>query len=99
MIYYQNSNPSIHNSLEPNQVVAFGIVAEMTEFTITVNENVFAGNNAPDPWSDMFILFAKNNIVNSSSLLGYYADIKFENNSYEKAELFSVGTEVTESSK
>ena len=99
MIYYQNSNPSIHNSLEPNQIVAFGIATEITEFTITVDENVFAGNNAPDPFADMFILFAKNNVVNSSSLLGYYADIKFENNSYEKAELFSVGTEVTESSK
>tara|TARA_R100001460_G_scaffold5247_4_gene14706 strand:- start:145 stop:5946 length:5802 start_codon:yes stop_codon:yes gene_type:complete len=103
MIYYQNSNPSIDNSLEPNQIVALGVVIEITEYTITVNKSVFfvfPTTGIPvNPFADMFILFAKNNTVNSSSLLGYYADIKFENNSYEKAELFSVGTEVTESSK
>jgi hypothetical protein len=44
-------------------------------------------------------MFAKNHVVNTSSLLGYYADVKFENNSKEKAELFSVNSEITESSK
>ena len=47
----------------------------------------------------MFILFTKNNNINSSSLLGYYADVKFENDSLEKIELFSVGSEITQSSK
>jgi len=31
--------------------------------------------------------------------LGYYADVKLENNSKVKAEIFSIGSEVTESSK
>mgnify|MGYP003677008840 FL=1 len=46
-----------------------------------------------------FIMFAKNHAVNTSSLLGYFADVKFENNSTDKIELFSVGSEITESSK
>ena len=44
-------------------------------------------------------MFVKNQVINSSSLVGYYANAKFENDSIAKAELFSVGSEVTESSK
>tara|TARA_R110002051_G_C8331983_1_gene436810 strand:+ start:100 stop:468 length:369 start_codon:yes stop_codon:yes gene_type:complete len=46
-----------------------------------------------------FISFAKEKKINTSSLLGYYADIKFVNNSEKKAELFSVSSEIAESSK
>ena len=46
-----------------------------------------------------FIMFSKNNKVNLSSTLGYYAKIKMINNSNKKCELFSVGAETTESSK
>ena len=46
-----------------------------------------------------YIMFGKSNVVNSSSLLGYYAEVKFVNNSHQKAELFSVGSEISESSK
>ena len=44
-------------------------------------------------------MFSKSNNVNSASLKGYYADIKFTNESTEKAELFAVGSEINESSK
>ena len=37
--------------------------------------------------------------VNNSSLLGYYAEIKLSNESTEKAELFALGSEITQSSK
>ena len=46
-----------------------------------------------------FISFAKEKKVNTSSLVGYYADTKFINDSKIKAELFSVSSEVAESSK
>jgi len=46
-----------------------------------------------------FISFTKEKKVNTSSLLGYYADVKFINDSKEKAELFSVSSEIAESSK
>ena len=52
--------------------------------------------NCEDP---SFIMFSKDNKANMSSLLGYYASVEFRNNSTDKAELFSVGTVFTESSK
>lgn len=56
------------------------------------------GVQYPNTTTD-FILFAKDNVVNSSSILGYYSELKFENNSNENFELYSVNFEVTESSK
>ena len=58
---------------------------------------VFDPNNVPE--SDDFIMFQKDRRVNNTSLLGYYADVKFENNSRTKAEMFSISSEITESSK
>jgi hypothetical protein len=46
-----------------------------------------------------FISFSKNNVVNNNDLTGYYTSVQFSNNSKVKAELFSVGSEVSESSK
>ena len=53
----------------------------------------------PLPSDGDYIMFGKNKAVNSSSLIGYYADVKFVNNRTDKVELFSVGSEVSESSK
>ena len=50
------------------------------------------------PGASAFITFTKNNVVNNNDLLGYYASVQFQNNSREKAELFSIGCEVSESS-
>lgn len=46
-----------------------------------------------------FLMFSKDKRVNNTSLLGYYADVTLSNNSTDKAELFSLGSEVTQSSK
>ena len=46
-----------------------------------------------------FILFSKDNQASTSGILGYYAEVEMKNNSTDKIELFSVGTEVFESSK
>ena len=45
-----------------------------------------------------FLMFSKDNVANMSSILGYYAEVTFKNNSKEYVELFSVGSEITESS-
>ena len=44
-------------------------------------------------------MFSKNNVVNVANVKGYYAELEFVNNSTEKAELFSVGVGVEQSSK
>ena len=46
-----------------------------------------------------FISFVKDKKVNTSSLLGYYMSANFVNDSRDKIELFSVGSEISESSK
>ena len=46
-----------------------------------------------------FIMFSKDNKVNLSSVLGYYASVTLKNDSKDKAELFNVGADVFESSK
>lgn len=51
------------------------------------------------PTQNDYIFFSKNNEINMSSLIGYYAEVKFTNDSTEEAELFSVGMDVSESSK
>ena len=53
---------------------------------------------SPPGCTGSFIMFSKDNKANMSSLLGYYANAQFRNNSTDKAELFNVGTEIFESS-
>ena len=57
------------------------------------------GDATPAPTTSDFVFFSKDNKVNTTSLLGYYASVKFFNKSEEKAELFSIGCEIAESSK
>tara|TARA_R100001126_G_C4814742_1_gene143680 strand:+ start:475 stop:801 length:327 start_codon:yes stop_codon:yes gene_type:complete len=61
--------------------------------------NIVIDNVTNSPSTDDFIMFSKDPIVNNSSLLGYYAEVKLLNNSTEKAELFALGSEITQSSK
>jgi hypothetical protein len=46
-----------------------------------------------------FIMFAKDSRINLSGLVGYYAEVYIKNNSTEKAEMFSIASETTPSSK
>ena len=51
------------------------------------------------PTTSDFIFFKKDNSVNEASITGYYGEFVFENNSKQKAELFTAACEITESSK
>jgi len=77
-----------------------------TEDPKKIGEITQVGNNfikidtvTNTPSEDDFIMFQKNVTVNNSSLLGYYAEVKLKNNSEDKAELFSLGSEIASSSK
>ena len=63
------------------------------------NQITFLQDQGGDVMVGDYCMFVKSNIVNTSSLRGYYADVKLENNSTDKIELFSVGSEITLSSK
>jgi|TARA_S200000501_G_C20174514_1_gene461603 hypothetical protein len=51
------------------------------------------------PTNNSFILFTKDNKANIGGILGYYAEVEMRCDSRVKAELFSIGTEIFESSK
>ena len=55
--------------------------------------------NQIPPSANDFIFFSKDNMANMSSILGYYAEVKFVNKSNSKIELFQIGTDMFESSK
>ena len=80
--------------------INFGTITTIDRDTFTINYDT---DNIPSPFQILnpptFVMFQKNQSVNTSGLKGYYAEVKFVNNSIEKAELFSVGAEVDESSK
>ena len=80
--------------LEADNIQKCGVVRNLTSNTITVD-----ASSANLPSANDYVLFSKNQAVNTSSLLGYYADVKLENNSKRKVEIFSLGSEITESSK
>tara|TARA_R100000458_G_C8111530_1_gene134116 strand:+ start:176 stop:541 length:366 start_codon:yes stop_codon:yes gene_type:complete len=45
-----------------------------------------------------YISFVKDKTANTSSLLGYYAEVQFVNDSKKEIELFTVGSEISQSS-
>ena len=61
--------------------------------------NTTSLDNGTEPTTSDFIFFSKDNKVNLTSLLGYFASVKYKNNSTSKAEMFSTGCEIAESSK
>ena len=68
-------------------------------FVTAINSDsieVSGDTNIPD---GAFLMFCKSNVVNNTSLKGYYASVTLANRDTRRAELFAVGSEVIESSK
>ena len=107
---YYSSNPNLNNNgfdtVSVTNTTMFGTIINVGSPILDISTGVYTtiitaeydlGINTP--LSDAFFSFVKDKKVNTSSLVGYYMHAKFENNSTTKAELFSVGSEVSESSK
>jgi hypothetical protein len=88
---YYTSPPVFGITSQPRSC---GMITQLGGDYIVVNGDV-TGLNADGG----YFLFAKSIIANKTSLKGYYADVKFRNNSTKKANLFSIGSEVVLSSK
>tara|TARA_R100001460_G_scaffold74964_1_gene116067 strand:+ start:425 stop:790 length:366 start_codon:yes stop_codon:yes gene_type:complete len=73
-----------------------GIIYSIDDLKVTVQYNPQVSSPPP---AGSFMSFAKDKKINTSSLLGYYASVKFVNDSTDKIELFSIGSEISESSK
>ena len=79
-----------------SETVKFGTIVEINGNSITIK---YDDSKVSPPTTKSFISFVKDKKINTTSLLGYYAEVKFVNDSVGKVELFSVGSEVAESSK
>jgi len=77
-----------------------GILSRITQGSGTVSLQVDESSFLPAniPGSGDFLMFSKYNQTDGD-VNGYYAEAKFKNNSKEKAELFSVGSEIIMNSK
>ena len=74
--------------------------AGQNNIVVVYDETKFGGTGQPAlPTIGDFLMFEKDTQVNTSSVIGYYMNVKFKNYSRKKVELFSVGSEISESSK
>jgi len=83
------------NDLNGESIVQIGVITTLTGTSITVE----IPNEVVRPTNSSFILFSKTNAANTGSLKVYYIETKIDNDSTNTIELFSVGTDVFESSK
>lgn len=97
--------PHINDSVQIGDTVYYqtpaGVITEMGACTAitatTVSCNI--GGTITRPTGNDFILFSKDNRGNTSSIRGYYAEIKMTNDETSQCELYDVGSEIFESSK
>jgi hypothetical protein len=66
---------------------------------VVVNIANYNADTSVLPFATDYFYFVKDNNVNDSGVLGYYSKVKIENDREDKAELYSVGTELFQSSK
>lgn len=71
---------------------------DISSDNIVLQVDETAINNPYTPTSGDFIMFSKYD-QSMGDVIGYYAKARFTNDSKEKAEIFSVGSEVTINSK
>tara|TARA_R100001463_G_scaffold14467_3_gene38018 strand:- start:851 stop:1267 length:417 start_codon:yes stop_codon:yes gene_type:complete len=72
---------------------------EQTRNNFSYSVFVEADAKAQTPSNGDFIFFGKENKINISGVRGYYAEVEMKNDSSSAAKLFSVGSEMTQSSK
>ena len=83
------------NDLNGETITQIGEITGVGVYSIDCN----ISSSTPRPTNTSFILFSKTNAANISGLTGYFAEAVFKNDSTDKIELFSVGSEIFESSK
>jgi len=97
-VYYVNTSTS-GGFTTGSTPVEMGTIKSITNSTSNVVVTVNVESDLVLPTTSSFIFFNKEELVNVSSLKGYYGKAKFKNNSTSKAELFSTSCEVSQSSK
>lgn len=104
--YYCNPQTSAGFDVQQDNLIKIGKILNINNTTVLANGTEtttltceISGSTPPPVTDRSFIFFTKDNKVNLSSLLGYYASVRFKNNSPNAAELYTVASEISESSK
>tara|TARA_R110002020_G_scaffold143538_1_gene315886 strand:- start:480 stop:848 length:369 start_codon:yes stop_codon:yes gene_type:complete len=84
-----------------NSITTIGVINSITNSSDLTTTTIVCEieESTEPPTTSSYIFFSKDNQVNLGSLLGYYASVKFKNNSTLEAEMFSAACEINESSK
>ena len=77
--------------------VAIGKVTVVNQGAGTVT--IETANFSAGPSGNSYIMFSKDNRVNTSGIVGYFAECELKNYSTKAAEIFVVGADYVESSK
>jgi len=100
-VYYSSVDTVPNSGIETSgaNIMYLGTVTSIDYNLSQVSVMFDNSASIPPPNPGDYIMFGKNKAVNSSSLIGYYADVKFVNYRTDRVELFAVSSEVSESSK
>ena len=88
---------SLSDSLSVNDTAYYVSLASSGGFSSSSGSITQLGN--VDALDDKMLLFSKDAAINTSGLTGYHATVKMKNTSTTESELFSVGSEIVQSSK
>ena len=100
-VWYLNTNQAGGYDTAKSAVAKNLGIVDKINYQHQNNQIVIKNNFSIEPpnLEDVFIMFSKDNRANTSSLIGYYAEVFLENNSTEKIELFAISSEIVQSSK
>ena len=98
--YYVSTTTSGGFTTNSNTIQEIGRILEITNPTST-SPTIICDTSIPGALHNntRYIFFGKSNQANLSSILGYYASVNLKNDSTTEAELFTISTEVAQSSK
>ena len=91
-------NSTVQQAVTAN-VTLLGVVQSIVSTPVPTVNVIYDAAAVSPPTGGEYIMFEKDKRVNSSSVIGYYADVELINSSSGKIELFSLAAEVSESSK
>ena len=94
-IYYFENNGTVDAPIIQDTLHFAGIVTSVTD-----NDIFYSTEPTSDtPSSNDFFLFGKNPTLETSGVIGFFSEIKFTSDDTARAELFSINSEVFQSSK
>ena len=94
----ETAAPDIIYYMDGNTLIKLGSCKAINEKSIVVNAPQ-SGGQPPYPGSGDFILFGKNTEVNTSGIIGYFAETKMTTSDSTREELFAVNSEIFISSE